>query len=87
MSGGIDLYLAVPDSLIAEATRVLAGDGIVAGECGAAGLAAMIALSDDPELAEARGMLGLGETSRMLLICTEGATDPEAYRRLTGADA
>ncbi|MBV9335577.1 MAG: diaminopropionate ammonia-lyase [Solirubrobacterales bacterium] len=87
VSGGIDLYLAVPDSLIAEATRVLAGDGIVAGECGAAGLAAMIALSDDPELAEARGMLGLGETSRMLLICTEGATDPEAYRRLTGADA
>ena len=26
-----------------------------------------------------------GADSRVLLICTEGATDPEAYRRLTEA--
>ncbi len=85
ISRGIDMYLAIPDSFVAEATRLLAADDIVAGECGAAGLAAMTALTDEPNLAEARGALGLGEDARVLLICTEGATNPEAYRRLTGA--
>jgi diaminopropionate ammonia-lyase len=83
VSRGIDMYLAVPDSFVADATRLLAADGIVAGECGAAGLAAMTALTDDPHVGGAREALGLGEDSRVLLICTEGATDPEAYRRLT----
>lgn len=85
VSRGIDVYLAVPDAPIAEATRLLAADGVVAGECGAAGLAAMTALADDPELDEARLTLALNDSSRVLLICTEGATDPEAYRRLTGS--
>ena len=83
VSRGIDMYLAVPDSFVADATRLLAADGIVAGECGAAGLAAMTALTDDPHVGGAREALGLGEDSRVLLICTEGATDPAAYRRLT----
>jgi len=86
VSRGIDVYLAVPDEPIADATRVLAEDGIVAGECGAAGLAAMSAAAHGPELAEARSALGLGEDTRVLLLCTEGATNPEAYRRLIGSD-
>ncbi len=83
VSRGIDLYLAVPDSFIPEATRLLARDGIVAGECGAAGLAALLAMVDDEGLAGAGEGLSLDQTSRVLLISTEGATDPEAYRRLT----
>ena len=86
VSRGIDVYLAVPDGCIAEATRVLAADGIVAGECGAAGLAAMTAVSADAHLGQAREALGLGGDSRVLLLCTEGATDPDAYRRLIGAE-
>lgn len=85
VSRGIDVYLAVPDSFIPEATRLLAADRVVAGECGAAGLAALTALADGPRMDEARDALALGGDSRVLLICTEGATDPEAYRRLTGA--
>lgn len=73
VSRGIDLYLAVPDEFIAEATRVLATDGIVAGECGAAGLAALTALPAETHLSP---------DSRVLLLCTEGATDPDAYRRM-----
>jgi diaminopropionate ammonia-lyase len=82
ISRGIDLYLAVPDRYIGEATRLLAADGIVAGECGAAGLAALSALATDGRLSEAREALALGPDSRVLLLSTEGATDPDAYRRI-----
>jgi diaminopropionate ammonia-lyase len=85
VSRGIDVYLAVPDGYIAEATRLLATDGIEAGECGAAGLAALIAVAGDAHLADARGALSLGPDSRVLLLCTERATDPAAYRRLMEA--
>jgi diaminopropionate ammonia-lyase len=81
---GIDLYLAVPDSYVGDATRLLAADGIVAGECGAAGLAALTALATDAHLSDAREAMSLGADSRILLLSTEGATDPEAYRRLVG---
>ncbi|HEX3689217.1 MAG TPA: diaminopropionate ammonia-lyase [Solirubrobacteraceae bacterium] len=80
---GIDAYVAVPDARVPEAMRLLAADGIVAGETGAGGLAGMLALAHDAQLGEARGALGLGAQSRVLLLCTEGATDPEAYERLT----
>jgi diaminopropionate ammonia-lyase len=73
VSRGIDVYLAVPDEYIAEATRVLAADGIEAGECGAAGLAALTALPAEADLKA---------QSRVLLLSTEGATDPEAYRQM-----
>ena len=83
VSRGIDAYVAVPDSRVPEAMRVLAADGIVAGETGAGGLAGMLALAHDAPLAEVRQALRLDAASRVLLICTEGATDPEAYERLT----
>jgi diaminopropionate ammonia-lyase len=84
VSEGIDVYLAVPDERVPEAMRLLARDGIVAGETGAAGLAGMLALADEPSLQAARGELRLGPDTSVLLLCTEGATDPDAYRRLVG---
>jgi diaminopropionate ammonia-lyase len=83
VSRGIDAYVAVPDARVPEAMRLLAADGIVAGETGAGGLAGMLALAQDARLDEPRSALGLGAGSRVLLLCTEGATDPEAYERLT----
>ena len=83
VSRGIDAYVAVPDARVPEAMRLLGGDGIVAGETGAGGLAGMLALAHDPQMREARAALGLSGASRVLLLCTEGATDPEAYARLT----
>jgi diaminopropionate ammonia-lyase len=85
VSRGIDVYLAVPDAYVADSTRRLAADGIVAGECGAAGLAALSALAGEPHLAQAREAVRLGPDSRVLLLSTEGATDPDAYRRLMDA--
>ncbi len=55
--------------------------GIVAGESGAAGFAALRLLcQDSPRRAE----LGLDQHARVLLFSTEGATDPETYHALTG---
>jgi diaminopropionate ammonia-lyase len=83
VSRGIDAYVAVEDDRVPDAMRLLARDRIVAGETGAAGLAGMLALMEEDELAEARDALGVSSTSSVLLLCTEGATDPDAYRRLT----
>lgn len=79
VSRGIDAYLAIDDGRVPEAMRLLARDGIVAGETGAAGLAGLLRLVDAP----ADG-LALAPDARVLLISTEGATDPAAYERLTG---
>jgi diaminopropionate ammonia-lyase len=82
VSRGVDAYVAVPDERVPEAMRLLAADGIAAGETGAGGLAGMLALAQDPQLAPAREALGLGPETTVLLLCTEGVTDPAAYERL-----
>lgn len=54
---------------------------IVAGEAGAAGLAGLLAAAARPET---RRALALDETSRVLTIISEGATDAAIYRDLVG---
>ncbi len=88
---GMDAFLAIDDGYAEEAMRRLhAGGGkdprVVAGESGAAGLAGLLALCREPSLAEARRELGLGPAARVLLVSTEGATDPASYRRIVGAE-
>ncbi len=87
VSRGIDAYVAVPDGRVPEAMRLLAADGIAAGETGAGGLAGMLALAQDPQLAPAREALGLSPQTTVLLLCTEGITDPAAYERLIAGPA
>ncbi|MBN8941920.1 MAG: diaminopropionate ammonia-lyase [Rhizobiales bacterium] len=52
---------------------------IMAGESGGVGLAGLIQAAGDPA---ARARLGLDAASRIFLINTEGATDPERYAQL-----
>jgi len=54
---------------------------IVAGESGGVGLAGLMRAATDAEM---RTALGLDETSRVFVINTEGATDPERYAALVG---
>ncbi|MEA2249388.1 MAG: diaminopropionate ammonia-lyase [Solirubrobacteraceae bacterium] len=81
--------VVVPDSAAEEAMRLLAsGPGgdppLASGESGAAGLAGLwAAVASDA----ARAAIGLDEQSRVLLISTEGATDPEIYERIVGRPA
>jgi diaminopropionate ammonia-lyase len=90
LAAGSDLFLALNDDRAREAMRAYyrpkAGDPpIVSGESGAAGLAALLALLHSPELEEPRRFLGLGADSRVLLVNTEGDTDPEMFGKIVGA--
>lgn len=76
---GLTGCVTISDAESHAAMRDLAAMGIVAGDCGAASLAALRALVQDPECAELARSAGLGSSSRVLLVSTEGATDPEAY--------
>ena len=70
-------FMAVPDEAAIACMRLLADQGIVAGESGVAGLAGCLLAAADPA---ARETLGL-EGARVLLFSTEGATDPALYDR------
>jgi diaminopropionate ammonia-lyase len=84
VSGGVSLFIAIPDARAEEAMRLLAHDGIVAGETGAAGLAGYLEAFGGVDGPHYWTLLGVEETSKLLLICTEGATDPAAYDRILG---
>jgi diaminopropionate ammonia-lyase len=81
---GLDVLAAVADSWAMAAMRSLAAAGIIAGETGAAALAGLQAVCADPASGPARSVLGLRPGSRVLVLCTEGATDPAAWARIVG---
>jgi diaminopropionate ammonia-lyase len=81
---GLDAVVTLSDDRAREAMRLLAGDGIVSGETGAAGLGALLELLGDPAHASVREALDLGSSSHVLVLSTEGATDPANYERIVG---
>ncbi len=85
VSRGIDVFCAIDDERARWSMRELARVGIVAGETGAAGLGGLAEVVSNPAAAAARVALGLGPATRVLLLCTEGATDPAAYQEIVGA--
>ena len=85
VSAGISAFVAVPDARAEEAMRRLAQDGVVSGESGAAGLAGLLAVLTGSDAQTHRAALGVDENSRVLVISTEGATDPQGYARIIGA--
>jgi diaminopropionate ammonia-lyase len=84
LRAGLDAVVAVADERARQGMRDLAAAGVVAGETGAAALAGLAEATGGPHAGALRRALGLGPASRVLLLCTEGATDPEAYRRIVG---
>jgi diaminopropionate ammonia-lyase len=79
---GLDGIVTVPDERAVEGMRTLAAEGVVAGETGAAGVAGLLELASDTEMRDA---VGLAATARVLLLSTEGATDPESWQQLVGS--
>ncbi|AZI42614.1 diaminopropionate ammonia-lyase [Deinococcus psychrotolerans] len=83
LQGGLSASVAVPDARAEDAMRLLAASGVVSGESGAAGLAGFLELLSGRHPAAAAA-LSLTQDSSLLIISTEGATDPETYRRIVG---
>jgi diaminopropionate ammonia-lyase len=81
---GIHGTVTVDDAEVHAAMRELAAAGLTIGDCGAAPLAALRILATEPECAALRGAVGLGPASRVLLVGTEGVTDPDGYRSVVG---
>ncbi len=79
ISRGIDAFIAIDDERARVAMRALAGEGIVAGECGAAGIAGLMTWNED--------FGGNLSGKRALVISTEGATDKAAYDRIIAGGA
>jgi diaminopropionate ammonia-lyase len=91
LANSVDAFFTVPDRWAEHAVRRLAepsnGDpAVVAGESGAASIAGLMALVEDPELEAVRNHLAVGRRIRVLTWCTEGATDPVNWRRVTGRE-
>lgn len=82
-----DVFLSCPDYVAAKGMRVygvpLAGDPfIVSGESGAVTLGALMFMLERPEYEPLRRTLQLGRDSEILLINSEGNTDPDDFRRV-----
>lgn len=75
---GVDLFVAVPDLAVEQAMRDLDTVGIEAGETGGAALAGLRAVAGDPE------WRALVAGRDVLVLCTEGATDPAGYEARVG---
>lgn len=82
-----DYFVKSPDYVAAKGMRVygvpLAGDPfIVSGESGAVTLGVLMFIMQLPELVPLREKLGLGPDSQVLLVNSEGNTDPDDFRRV-----
>lgn len=89
VSAAASAFVAIDDQYALDAVRLLArphapDPAIVSGETGAAGLAALLAAQAHAPLRE---LLGLDTASRVLLLGSEGDTDPDIYHRITGRTA
>ena len=87
LKGGAFAFFTIPDEAAVDAIQQAAagvgGDApVVIGETGIAGWAGFLAATRDENLHQ---QLELNADSRVVIIATEGATDPEVYRNLVGA--
>ncbi len=88
----VDFFMAIPDGYSRRAMKLFyhprAGDPqLISGESGAAGLAGLLALMESDKMSSARKQLELGPRSSILLINTEGDTDPVNFKNVVTADA
>lgn len=81
-----DAFVSMEDHYAERAMRELGRRGIVSGESGAAGLAALFALREErPDFLEKD--LKVNSSTGVLVINTEADTDPEGYYRVVGKSA
>jgi diaminopropionate ammonia-lyase len=85
LRAGVHGTITVTDAEVHAAMRELAAAGRAIGDSGAAPVAALRALAGDEACQALRAATGMTAETRVLLIATEGPTDPAAYRRAVTA--
>lgn len=85
LSTGFDAYVVIDDVWACRAVRAMAEAGITSGESGAAGYAGLLALHAVAS-ADERAALHLDADHCVLVISTEGATDPERWGRIVAGE-
>lgn len=88
ISPSVSDFLAISDDYVVPVMKLMASGAVhtrpvVVGEAGTAGLAALLCAAEQPDLFAS---LGLDRYSRVLVIGTEGATDPTLYAQLIGTE-
>ncbi len=84
-------FMSVSDEWAVKAMRLLNKPGeedpqIKSCESGAAGLAGLMAIYSCKELDQLRKDLGINGNTRFLIINSEGITDPDSWKKITGSD-
>lgn len=82
-----DMYISCPDYVTARGMRILGnplkGDPkIISGESGAVGLGILSLILEENALKEIAENLNINKDSKILIISTEGDTDPVSYRKI-----
>ncbi len=77
---GIDFFCAIDDEIAREGMRDAARQGVAAGECSGGAVGAARALLTGPH----RQSLGVPADAGVLVLLTEGATDPAGYELVVG---
>ncbi len=80
-------FVSCPDWVTAKGMRMLAaplpGDQqVISGESGAVAMGLIAALMEGDEYRQLREAIGLGPEAKVLFFSSEGATDPEGWRRI-----
>ena len=80
--------MSCPDWVSANGTRIygapIGGDArVISGESGSVTLGLVHALMTSPEYADLKQALKLDSSSQVLLVSSEGDTDPDRYREIT----
>lgn len=89
LTAGVQTYVTLADDFALQAMSLLAhpnrpDPAIVAGETGSVGLGLLLAAKQSAEIAS---LLGLEPRSRVLLLGSEGDTDPVIYQSVVGRSA
>ena len=84
----VDAFVSCPDWVSANGTRIysapLRGDKqVISGESGSVTMGLVHALMTNPEYKELKEALKLDENSQVLLVSSEGDTDPQRYLEIT----
>lgn len=82
-----EAFISAPDWVSAKGMRILGNplvgdEKVISGESGAVTTGTLVSIMQDESLAELRKVLKLDENSKVLLISTEGDTDPDKYRSI-----